>query len=92
MRRLTGPGRPHPALYLFPLPAVVLYVVFFVIPTVQAVQYAATDWDGFSPDYENVGADNIVTRGKNPFGLPDDRNANSEDEGRVPYVRYQQDL
>ncbi|HSF37575.1 MAG TPA: sugar ABC transporter permease [Nocardioides sp.] len=60
MRKLTGPGRPHPALYLFPLPAVVLYVVFFVIPTVQAVQYAATDWDGFSPDYENVGADNIV--------------------------------
>lgn len=60
MRKLTGPGRPHPALYLFPLPAVVLYVVFFVIPTVQGVQYAATDWDGFSPDYENVGADNIV--------------------------------
>jgi raffinose/stachyose/melibiose transport system permease protein len=60
MRKLTGPGRPHPALYLFPLPAVVLYVVFFVIPTVQAVQYAATDWDGFSPDYDNVGADNIV--------------------------------
>jgi hypothetical protein len=40
----------------------------------------------------SVGADNIVTRGKNPFGLPDERNANSEDEGRVPYVRYQQDL
>lgn len=60
MRKLTGPGRPHPALYLFPLPAVVLYVVFFVIPTVQAVQYAATDWDGFSPDYNNVGTDNIV--------------------------------
>jgi hypothetical protein len=38
----------------------------------------------------SVGADNIVTRGKNPFGLPD---APAEtDEGRVPYVRYQQDL
>ena len=30
-------------------------------------------------------------RGKNPFGLPDARDA-EEDEGRVPYVRYQQDL
>ena len=40
----------------------------------------------------SVGADNIVTRGKNPFGLPDAREAQGEDEGRVPYVRYQQDL
>jgi hypothetical protein len=40
----------------------------------------------------SVGADNLITRGKNPFGLPDARNAETEDEGRVPYVRYQQDL
>ena len=40
----------------------------------------------------SVGADNIVTRGKNPFGLPDSRSVDNEDEGRVPYVRYQQDL
>ena len=37
----------------------------------------------------SVGADNLVKRGKNPFGLPD---ANNNDEGTVPYVRYQQDL
>ena len=36
----------------------------------------------------SVGADNLVKRGKNPFGLPDANN----DEGTVPYVRYQQDL
>lgn len=59
MKRLTGPGRPHPALYLFPLPAIVLYVVFFVVPTLQAVQYATTDWDGFSPDFRRVGGDNL---------------------------------
>jgi hypothetical protein len=35
-----------------------------------------------------VGADNVVTRGKNPFSL---KGAES-DEGTVPYVRYQQDL
>lgn len=39
-----------------------------------------------------VGADNIVTRGKNPFTLPDASSGNKKDEGRVPYVRYQQDL
>ena len=39
----------------------------------------------------SVGADNIVTRGKNPFGLPDAIETQG-DEGRVPYVRYQQDL
>lgn len=36
-----------------------------------------------------VGAENLITRGKNPFTLP---STSSEDEGRVPYVRYQQDL
>ncbi|OGT58466.1 MAG: hypothetical protein A3E01_09620 [Gammaproteobacteria bacterium RIFCSPHIGHO2_12_FULL_63_22] len=40
----------------------------------------------------SVGADNLVTRGKNPFGLPDARPAAEAEEGRVPYVRYQQDL
>lgn len=37
----------------------------------------------------SLGADNLIKRGKNPFGLPD---ASNDDEGRVPYVRYQQDL
>ena len=40
----------------------------------------------------SVGADNLVTRGKNPFGLPDTRPEAEAEEGRVPYVRYQQDL
>ena len=35
-----------------------------------------------------VGADNIVTRGKNPFA-PVDKN---QDEGTMPYVRYEQEL
>ena len=42
-----------------------------------------TPWSG----QLSVGADNVVTRGKNPFS------ANGPaDEGTVPYVRYQQDL
>lgn len=43
-----------------------------------------TPWSG----QLTVGADNVVTRGKNPFA-PATGNA---DEGTVPYVRYEQDL
>ncbi|MEO6226658.1 MAG: hypothetical protein ABIO61_02220 [Thermomonas sp.] len=43
-----------------------------------------TPWSG----QLSVGADNVVTRGKNPFS----GTTGQEDEGTVPYVRYQQDL
>ncbi|TLX23284.1 MULTISPECIES: hypothetical protein [Thermomonas] len=43
-----------------------------------------TPWNG----QLSVGADNVVTRGKNPFQIKGD----PSDEGTVPYVRYQQDL
>ena len=43
-----------------------------------------TPWSG----QLTVGAENVVTRGKNPFS-PNNENS---DEGTVPYVRYQQDL
>lgn len=36
-----------------------------------------------------VGAQNLATRGKNPWGLSDE---DADTTGRVPYVRYQQDL
>jgi raffinose/stachyose/melibiose transport system permease protein len=55
-RRAT---RVHPALFLFPVPALVLYVVFFAVPTLQAVQYSITDWDGFSATFDNVGLGNF---------------------------------
>lgn len=44
-----------------------------------------TPWSG----QLTVGADNVVTRGKNPFAPA---NADSNDQGTVPYVRYEQDL
>jgi len=39
----------------------------------------------------SIGAENLITRGKNPF-RSDDQPADKDEEGRVPYVRYQQDL
>ena len=44
-----------------------------------------TPWSG----QLTVGADNVVTRGKNPFSTSRD---DGTDEGTVPYVRYEQDL
>ena len=44
-----------------------------------------TPWSG----QLTVGADNVVTRGKNPFAPA---NAEGEEQGTVPYVRYEQDL
>ncbi len=43
-----------------------------------------TPWSG----QLSVGADNVVTSGKNPFSVT----SGQDDEGTVPYVRYQQDL
>lgn len=43
-----------------------------------------TPWSG----QLSVGAENVVTRGRNPFAP----NSANQDEGAVPYVRYQQDL
>jgi hypothetical protein len=37
----------------------------------------------------SVGAENVVTRGRNPFAP---RGDDDGDEGRVPYIRYEQDL
>ena len=43
-----------------------------------------TPWSG----QLTVGADNVVTHGKNPFAP----SAAGDEEGAVPYVRYEQDL
>lgn len=39
----------------------------------------------------SVGAENLLTRGKNPLNVPRTGDED-DDEGRVPFVRYQQDL
>lgn len=45
-----------------------------------------TPWSGSL----SVGANNVITRGRNPFAAGDA--GHQDDEGTVPYVRYQQDL
>ena len=46
-----------------------------------------TPWSG----QLSVGADNVITRGKNPFSL-DNNDDGQADDGAVPYIRYEQDL
>ncbi|MDQ0665520.1 raffinose/stachyose/melibiose transport system permease protein [Arthrobacter ulcerisalmonis] len=58
--RRRSPTRVNPALYLFPLPAVAVVAFYLVMPTLQAFQYAITDWNGFSAAFNYVGVDNFV--------------------------------
>ena len=60
-RRRRNPTAPDPRLFLFTVPALVIFVIFFAIPTLQAFQYAITDWDGYSADFKQVGVSNFVT-------------------------------
>jgi raffinose/stachyose/melibiose transport system permease protein len=50
--------RPSPWLWIFAAPALILYAVFFVGPSVLAFQYSVTDWDGLSPTFNYVGLEN----------------------------------
>jgi len=58
--RRRSPAAPPRSIYLFPLPALIVFAVFFAGPTLQAFQYAVTDWDGFSVDFRNVGLANFT--------------------------------
>jgi len=48
-------------LYLFLLPGTLLYLVFFVYPTLSGLYYSVTNWDGISPDYSFVGLEHYRT-------------------------------
>ncbi|WP_409290538.1 carbohydrate ABC transporter permease [Peribacillus sp. SCS-37] len=52
--------KPNRALYFFILPGLILYLIFFVYPTVSALFYSFTDWDGLTADFNFVGAQNYV--------------------------------
>ena len=47
-------------LLLFTVPALIIYIVFFVMPTLQSAQYAVTNWDGFSRTFDYVGVHNFI--------------------------------
>jgi raffinose/stachyose/melibiose transport system permease protein len=50
----------HKVPYAFVLPAVLLYIMFFIYPSIQSFYYALTDWNGISPHFNLVGLDNFI--------------------------------
>jgi raffinose/stachyose/melibiose transport system permease protein len=48
----------HLRLLPFILPGLALYAVLFMYPTVSALYYSFTNWDGLSPSYQYVGLHN----------------------------------
>lgn len=46
-------------IFLFFVPGFVLYSIFFLYPTVSALFYSFTDWDGFSDAFAFIGFDNF---------------------------------
>jgi raffinose/stachyose/melibiose transport system permease protein len=57
-RRRAGRRHNDPRLFLFLLPAAVVYLWLVLWPTAQAFRYSLTDWDGLSATFNEVGLTN----------------------------------
>lgn len=47
--------------FLFTLPALILYTMFFTYPMLSGLYYSLTDWNGFSKKFNFVGIKNFIT-------------------------------
>jgi raffinose/stachyose/melibiose transport system permease protein len=63
-RRKTRGGGFTP--WLFALPALIVYFVFLVYPSLSSVFFSFTDWDGLSPSYNIVGLANYTKMPSDP--------------------------
>lgn len=46
--------------FIFTIPAVILYTIFFIFPMVSGLYYSLTNWNGFSEKFDFVGLKNFV--------------------------------
>ena len=60
LRKRTARRKEQLALLVFVVPALALYITFFIIPALQSVQYSLTDWNGYDTDFAYVGLDNYT--------------------------------
>ena len=69
-------NRSERVLYLFILPAMLIYLFFYIYPMFQGLYYSTTDWNGFAPKKNFIGLKNyadifrdthILTAIKNTF-------------------------
>lgn len=47
-------------LFLFTLPIVIMYCVFFIVPLLMGMKNSFTDWSGTSPEYDFIGIQNYI--------------------------------
>lgn len=47
-------------LAVFFVPGTLLYLIFFMYPSLSGLYYSFTDWDGISPAYRFIGFDNFI--------------------------------
>lgn len=47
-------------MFLFTVPATVLYCIFFIYPIVIGIMYSFTDWNGLAKDFKFVGLANYI--------------------------------
>ncbi|MFF4622819.1 carbohydrate ABC transporter permease [Nonomuraea jabiensis] len=63
----AGRRRRRAVLLLFVAPALAVYVVMVIVPSLQSIQISMTDWDGVNPAYSYVGLrnyDEILNSGR----------------------------
>lgn len=59
MKKSKALNRNH-ILFLFTLPILIMYCVFFIIPLLMGMKNSFTDWSGTSPDYNFIGIKNYI--------------------------------
>ena len=67
--------------YTFVLPALILYCIFFICPSVQSFYYALTDWNGFNKEANFIGLENF-------FMLSDNTRYLASFENTVKYAFF----
>jgi len=71
-RTATRPGRPRPGQpWWFLVPAFVVLIMFFLVPTIYNLVYAFTDWSSFKSAIKPVGLDNFRSLLRNGILLAD---------------------
>ena len=66
---MIGSGRKERILVLFVLPALAIYLFFFIFPMFSGLYYSLTDWDGMAKTRNFVGLSNYLSVFKDPYAL-----------------------
>lgn len=53
------------SMFLFTVPATILYCAFFIYPIIIGIMYSFTDWNGLTKDYEFIGWKNYISAFQN---------------------------